>query len=144
MCKAIGNETSLNTLVSGLLENYQSIAVRQNSFFINEIPEDFKLITGKENFSALLNDIFYTMTICSRDTCIRISAISEHNVLTLLVKDQSTFNSYAIHSKLQRLQQLAAKIEGSLSISSKNSKETTISFSFSNVVQDYAGYNRAA
>lgn len=133
--KKATEETEGNTLkqlVKKLVANYQPVAVSQNSFFINEVPEHLLLYADKQVLATLLGSLFYITARCGKNTCIKISAKRYHDVLLLHVIDTSTHNSYSILSELQHLQILAEKIGGFLDITSRRNKQTTISFSFMN------------
>ncbi|MCW3117434.1 MAG: hypothetical protein JWM28_1516 [Chitinophagaceae bacterium] len=126
-------ECTLKQLTDQLIIACQPAAQKQNSYFINNVPAGLKIGIDKEGLATLLGSMFYIMASCSRDTCIKISAENYHDMVMLRVKDSSTFNSYAVGSKRQHLQQLAEKIGGSLTITSEQPKETTITFSFNNL-----------
>jgi hypothetical protein len=112
---------------------YQPVAQKQNSYFVNKIPAGLKLRVDKEELSNLLGSIFNLMAGCSRDTCIQVTAGLYLDMVLLHINDTSTFNSYAISSKHQLLQQMAEKLGGLVTITSDQPKETTITFSFTNV-----------
>ncbi|MCW3116088.1 MAG: hypothetical protein JWM28_170 [Chitinophagaceae bacterium] len=129
----IGNdECTLNQFTDQFINAYQPVAHKQNSYFINQVPEGLKLRIDKEGLATLLGSMFYIMASCSRDTCINVSAEFFSDVVLLHIHDTNTFNGYAIRSKRQHLQQLAEKIGGTLTITGELSKETTITFSFTN------------
>ena len=126
------DDCTLKQLTNLFMSANQPVAKKQNSYFINTITEDLKLRIDKEGLATLLNSMFYIMASCSRDTCIMISVDLFMDVVQLHMKDLSTFNSYALISKRQHLQQLAEKIGGHLTITSEHPRETTITFSFTN------------
>ena len=128
---------TLLQLTKQLLANYQPVAVKQNSFFINDVPSHLPLYADRQILETLLGSLFYLTARCGRDTCIKVTAKAYHDVLLLHIVDTSTFNSYAILSQLQHLQILAEKIGGFLDITSRRNKFTTISFSFMNRKDNY-------
>ncbi|MCW3118860.1 MAG: hypothetical protein JWM28_2942 [Chitinophagaceae bacterium] len=119
----------LKEIISSLLLSYQPVAVRQNSFFVNEIPHEITVEADKNTLNTLLGSLFYVMARCSKDTCIRVSAKANENVLLLYVKDSNTLNNYSILASLQHLQMLAEKLGGFFHLSGKDSKATSVAFS---------------
>ncbi len=126
------NKLSLQQILRQLLANYQPVAVKQKSFFINDVPAGLTITTDTNTLSTLLGSLLYMTARLCRDTCIKISAKAYHDVVLVHIKDTSTFNSYAILSELQHLQLLAGKIGGYVELTSQRKKETTIAFSFIN------------
>lgn len=122
----------LNQLVKKLIEFYQPVAVNQNSFFVNEVPQNILLKVDWKILATILGSILYIIARCGKNTCIRISAKRNNDLLVMHVKDNNSFNSYAVLSKLIHLQMLARKIGGVLDVTSIHKSEITISFSFSN------------
>ena len=127
-----GKQIPLKEIISSLLLSYQPVAVRQNSFFVNEIPQELTVEADKNVLSTLLGSLLYVTARCSRDTCIRISAKAHENVLLLYVKDANCTNNYSILSSLQHLQLLADKLGGFFHLSGQDSKATSIAFSLPN------------
>ena len=129
----IGNdECTLNQLVDQLIMTYQPAARKQDSYFINKVPVGLPLRINKGELVTLLGTVFHIMANCSRDTFIEVSAETYLDVIMLHIKDASTFNSYAISSKRQLLQQQAEKTGGFLTIDCDQPKETIVTYSFTN------------
>ena len=128
---------SLQQITRRLLASYQPVAVKQRSFFINDVPPGLTVEADMNTLTTLLGSLFYMIGRLCRDTCIKISAKSYHDVILMHIKDTSTFNSYAILSELQHLQLLAEKIGGYVELTSQRKKETTIAFSFINKPEQY-------
>ena len=126
------NECNLDQLIDQLMIAYHPVAKKQNSYFISKVPAGLKLRIDKEELSNLLGNVFAIMAGCSRDTCIQVTAGFYLDMVLLHVTDASTFNNYAISSKRPLLQQMAEKLDGLVTITSDQPKETTITFSFTN------------
>jgi hypothetical protein len=122
-------QISLKQIINTLLLSYQPVAVRQNSFFVNEIPDDLLIETDKNVLITLLGSLFYVVARCSKDTCINISAKGYSEVLLLYIKDSNSLNNYGILSSLQHLQLLADKLGGFFHLSGLDTKATSIAFS---------------
>jgi glucose-6-phosphate-specific signal transduction histidine kinase len=125
-------QVPLKQIINSLLLSYQPVAVKQNSFFVNEIPAEIAVETDKNTLITLLGSLFYVVARSSRNTCIRISARVYENVLLLYVKDNSSASNYNTISSLQHLQLLAEKLGGFFHLSGYDSKTTSIAFSLPN------------
>jgi hypothetical protein len=126
------DDCTLKQLAAQIIKAYQPVAHKQNSEFINNIPDNLKLDIDEDGLAVLMGSMLYTMASCSRDSRIDVSAEYYADVILLNIKDANTFNSYAIRSKLQHLQQMAERIGGLVTITSERPKETSILFSFTN------------
>ena len=126
------NQIPLKQIVSNLLLSYQPVAVKQNSFFVNEIPLGLSVEADKNVLVTMLGSLFYVTARCSKNTCIRVSAKVYDNVLLLYIKDSSSQNNYSILSDLQHLHLLADKLGGFFHLSGTDSKATSIAFSLPN------------
>src|SRR5262249_22865071 len=80
-------KNSLNTLVKQLVANYQPVAVKQNSFFINDVPPHLQLHADKQVLATILGSVLYVTARCGRDTCIKLTAKAYHDVLLLHIVD---------------------------------------------------------
>jgi len=120
---------SVKQVINSLLLSYQPVAVKQNSFFINEIPEELMIETDKNLLITLLGSLFYVIARCSNDTCIHVSAKGYDEVLLLYIKDSNSLNNYSVLASLQHLQLLADKLGGFFHLSGQDAKTTSIAFS---------------
>jgi hypothetical protein len=127
--------TNLRKLVNRLLSSYQSVAVKQQSFFINDVPDDLSVATDHEVLSTLLGSLFYLIARCGRSTSISVGAIAYDYTIILSIKDGCPINSYSILYEFEHLKMLSKKIGGFLDISTRQNKETIISFSFINQIE---------
>jgi hypothetical protein len=128
----IPTKTNLRQLISRLLGSYQPVAVKQQSFFINDVPDDLSISADHEVLGTLLGSLFYLVARCGRSTSISVGAIAYDYTVILSIKDGSPINSYSILYEFDHLKMLSKKIGGFLDISTRQNKETIISFSFAN------------
>lgn len=124
--------TGLYELASRLVNTFLDKASRNNSFFINEIPQDLLLDANPQMFASVLSGLLSTVVSFAKDSCIRLTAKTYGNVILLQVKDSNTFYKYSIDKEIKKLQPLAEKMKGSISVTSQRKKLTTITFGFPN------------
>ncbi len=124
--------TGLYELASRLVNTFLDKASRNNSFFINEIPQDLLLDANPQMFASVLSGLLSTVVSFAKDSCIRLTAKTYGNVILVQVKDSNTFYKYSIDKEIEKLQPLAEKMKGSISVTSQRKKLTTITFGFPN------------
>jgi hypothetical protein len=123
---------SLNKLMGTLLPGLQQTAVRQKSFFVNDIPDDILINADKNIVSAVVANLLRIVSRNADNSCIRVSAKAYHNVVLMQVRDSNTCNNYAINASLSQVEPLIGKIGGFIDINNQRQKSTIIAFSFSN------------
>ncbi|MGC4034346.1 MAG: hypothetical protein QM764_00195 [Chitinophagaceae bacterium] len=140
----VSAELSLQYLVQSLIPQYQAVAVSQNSFFTNHVPPALAIATDKGVVSSLLSKLLLLAAKHCKDTCIKISAKSYHNIIVMHIKDSSMLDNDLLIPELEPLQTGAEEIGGHIEITSQRKKETTIAFSFVNqpVHQHYEFVNK--
>ena len=104
----------LKPVISQLLQCYQPVAVKQRSFFINDVPGNLAVAADKNTFCTLLGSVLYLAARCRRDTCIRIEAGSTCQLAWITVKDNSIFKTYTMLLGFEHLQLLADKLGGNI------------------------------
>lgn len=121
----------LQNLVDGLIKKQLAIAVRNNSFIINNVPPKLS-ISGYENVVAsVINSLLHSVIINARETCISISAKELYGkTVVVSVKDSNSYNTYAVACSLQDVVLQAEMIGGNIDITSQRQKITTIAFRF--------------
>ena len=124
---------TLKQLASRITGNFLPLAVRNNNFFINDIPSDLAVDHNKEWVSSIISGLLSTIVAHAKDTCIRLSAKKYGYVMVLEIHEAGSVNGYAMACSLQQVQSLAQKIGGCLNISIPRPETTTIAFSFPNL-----------
>ena len=122
----------LSELVAFSIAPYDATAVQQNSFFVNDVPQDLRLLANKETFTSILSKILRITALYGKDSCIRISAKSYHDILLIHIKISDSLNAMSVMPQLESLRLQAKKLAGFLDITSVRSKVTTISFTLLN------------
>ena len=124
---------TLSQLVSRISGDYLPKAVRNRSFFINEVPSDLAVDHNREWIASVVSGMLSTVVMHARDTCIRLSGRKYGQVIVLEVQESGCISTYAMACGLQDVQTMAEKIGGSLNISVHKSAVTRIAFSFPNL-----------
>jgi hypothetical protein len=124
---------NLNQIASRLVSTHLSLAVRNHSFFINDVPGDLSIDHNGEWVASVISGLLSTVTVHAKNTCIRLSARKHGHIIVLTIQESGNTNSYAMASELKQAYSLAEKIGGCLSISVPVMDNTTISFSFPNL-----------
>lgn len=124
---------SLKQLTTRLAGNYLPVAVRNQSFFMNDIPESLKVEHNQEWISSIISGLLSTVVMHAKGTCIRLTAKKYGHVMVFEIKESGCISTYAMACGLQDVQTLAEKIGGCLTISLNKEKTTTIAFSFPNL-----------
>ncbi len=124
---------NLKQLASRITANFLPQAVKQNNFFVNDIPANLPIDYNHEWVSSIISGLVSTIVNHARNTCIRLSAKRFGYVMVLEIHEAGSANGYAMACSLQQVQSLAQKIGGCLNISIPKPELTTIAFSFPNL-----------
>lgn len=119
----------LRDLVAGLVKTLEWKSGLQKTDIINRIPEDLMIETQNPLLKVILQYLLNAIISCTRDGSISLHA-KNYTTVTLVHLKCSGINTDAMHSHLSRLQPVAEKIKGSVSITSKIDGVTTITFGF--------------
>ncbi len=121
---------NLKHLVRDMAGIYLPVAVKNKSFFVNDIPKEVSVENICQQTISVINRLLFVVAGQLKNTCIRFSA-RKHGSLTILeIRESGNINSYALASDLQQVYVQADELGGSLNISIPRAKITTISFSF--------------
>ena len=122
---------NLHQLVGLIAGNSMPTAVQRNSFIVNEVPREFHIATDERILATVLSSLLNTVVRNSKHSCIRIKAREYEDVLFVTVRDNG-LSDYSINENLEEVQQLAKKMNGSVSIENVKDKFITILLSFPN------------
>jgi len=123
---------ALHQMVSALVAGELPMAVRRRSFFVNDVPSEFYVSVDTHILASVIRELLHTIVSHTANSCIRISANSYGPIILMQVKDSNSFNYHGIYEDLQPVQQIAGRVGGYVSITSKREDMTTITFSFPN------------
>lgn len=122
--------TGLHWLVNRLIIGCLPVAVRNKSFFINNVPPELQFVADENRVATVLGGMLNSIASCAQDSCILISARLYREGILVTVRDNQLFNTMAITQTLQQMQVLTQQMGGFLGISSEKNDETVITFSF--------------
>ncbi|MGC4036191.1 MAG: hypothetical protein QM764_09530 [Chitinophagaceae bacterium] len=122
----------LHCLVKKIIIKHLPLAVRQHNFFVNDVPTNLFLQTNTQIPAAILNTVIYFSARCCYEAAIKISAHEYSDSLLTKISIRASGDYQNFLSGLQGLMVFAESINGELSISFKDSRQTDISFSFLN------------
>lgn len=123
----------LHELASSLINSVLPSATRNESFFINDIPNDLDIDADPQLVASVLGGMLSTLARNAKKSCIRLSAKIYHDVILVHAKDCNSSHNYDIYSGLQGLMPIAEKIGGFVGVSSHRQNVTTVAFSFPNL-----------
>jgi hypothetical protein len=124
---------TLKQLTTRLAGNFLPIAVRNESFFMNDIPETMVVEHNSEWISSIISGLLSAVVLHAKGTCIRLTARKYGHVIVMEIRESGCISTYAMACGLQDVQTLAEKIGGCLTININKEKTTTIAFSFPNL-----------
>lgn len=125
--------SGLHELADFLISKFKPEVAGNKSLFINEIPAHLELMADKQLLSVILNGLFSVVTTYAKDSCIRLSAKTHGNMVSIQVKESVSLNRAAVENGVHKLQSLAEKLRGSIGVTSRWKKPTTITFGFPNL-----------
>jgi hypothetical protein len=132
-CHPLPITGGLRGLASDLISTVSSTALRNESFFVNDIPDDLDIDTDPQLVASVLGGMISTLAHHAKNSCIRLSAKIYHDVILVHVKDYNSSHNYDIYNGVQGLMPMAEKIGGFVGVSSHRHSVTTVAFSFPNL-----------
>jgi len=126
-------QTGLHELTTQLVNTFIPTASLNKSFFVNDIPARLPLETNQQMLASVLSGLLSAIVTHAKESCIRLSAKIYGNVVLVQVKDSASSNTYAVENEVRKLQPIAEKVFGSVSVTSQRKNLTTISFGFVNL-----------
>jgi hypothetical protein len=121
---------SLQQLVTRLLVHFQPAAVRQKSFILNDVPDNFWVNTDENMLSSVISSLFSTVISRSESGCIRISAKTYNNIVVVNVQDNNNAGNIRVPQELEEAQPLAERLGGCITMNNQRSDATMVTFSF--------------
>ena len=119
---------SLQQFTNRLVHGVQTLAIQQNSLIVNDIFDEFTVNTDAQLLSTVISRLLGTVIGKSKDSCIRISAKSYHNVILFRINHQviAGLNMY----ELKEIEAYAASLGGCITLNTQAKKGNAIIFSF--------------
>jgi hypothetical protein len=129
---ALQSNNDLRQVANRLVKTFLPVAIRNKSFFVNEIPENLYIDSNPQLVASVFGGLLSSVVRHTKDSCIKLSAKVYNNVIVMHVKDCSNSN-HTVENGLKQLQPIAEKIGGVVSITSYRTNVTTFAFSFPNL-----------
>jgi hypothetical protein len=125
---------SLNRLVARLVAQLQPIAVKQQSFILNDVPGDFHVTADSSTLTMIIAGLLNWVTDRTYKSCIHVSVRRINSTILIRVKDSSSLGNYSSGPFWQKMNLLAARIGGCI-IENETRKKGIITLSFSGLAQ---------
>ncbi|UAY51392.1 hypothetical protein [Ferruginibacter albus] len=127
------NEHNLHRLVSKILQSYLPIATDKKTLLVNDIDEKIVANINGTHLSGVIDSIINMLIINSENNCIWLTAKRFHDVVLIHAKNNKPFDVYLNKREIEKLQDIAQKAGGCISINVHTIGNTTIVFSFVNL-----------
>lgn len=124
---------NLKQLVDRLTGVFLPAAVRNQSFFVNDVPSDLPVDNNPQWIAAIISRMLSTVINHVKDTSIRLTAKRHGHEVIIEMRESGCVNGYAMASELQQVNSLAERVGGHLSISLPKANMTAIAFCFPNI-----------
>ncbi len=128
----ISSNHNLTDVVDRVVKTLLPNAIRNKNFFVNDIPDHFQVGTDPQVIASVLGGLLSTVASYAKDSCIWLSAKLYGNVILVHVKNSNGFASNAVGNRLQQLQGLAGRANGTVGFTTYQSNITSVTFGFSN------------
>jgi hypothetical protein len=107
---------SLRRVLARQLRWFQPLAVKKNSFVINDVPGDFRVSVNKELLVTAIYDLLESVISKTSHGCIRISV--------------KRYRHTGFIQNWQRVKPVAEKMGGSVIVNSGNGRNVSVTLSF--------------
>lgn len=124
------NPTRIHEVADNLVKSFLPEAVSNQNFFINDIPEHLQFQKDSQVVASVLGGLLSAIATYAKNSCIRLTAKLYGNVILIHVKNSNSFNCNVIQGRLQQLQLLAGKAQGSVGFTSHQNNITSVTFGF--------------
>jgi hypothetical protein len=124
------SQVALHQMVNQLSISSMPTATRNQSFIINDIRAELFVGADQQKLAAVIGSLLNAMVSHTRNCAIHISAKPFSNVMLLHLKGQAKISSPAFIGSLNKIQQLAEYIGGTVGITSYRNQVTTVALSF--------------
>ena len=129
----------LNNLVNKLTSSILPMAVDKKSFFINDIRGKMMVCADEDILASVLSILLNTAVSETENNCIRISTKMFGNIVLLYICDNCNKGNNGIANNLFKVETMAEKLGGCLTITNNRIKGNTIRFRLSRPEVEYFG-----
>lgn len=124
---------NLKQLIDRLTGVFLPAAIRNQSFFVNDVPNDLPIDNNPQWVASVVSRMLSTVVNHVKNTSIRLTAKKHGHQVILEVQESGSVNGFAMARELQQVNSLAERIGGQLNISLPKDNTTAIAFIFSNM-----------
>jgi light-regulated signal transduction histidine kinase (bacteriophytochrome) len=129
--------SALQEIVNLVMDSLVPFATTRKSFLVNDIAPEIELYADKDMLALVVSDVLKTAIRHTENDCIRITAKSVQDSIFLNVKENGCRPYIAVAESMERIQPLAEKLGGFITVASSSHEGVTVAFSF------YNGYKAA-
>ena len=122
--------TSLQQLISNLVDNSLSAAIQNKTIVLNEVGQGVALGIEKAKVIPILKELLDTVIMNSRNGEIHITAERYHGIVILQIQERNNYNGYALAFSVSSIEPEAVGIGGHIAIKDPRARVATISFTF--------------
>jgi len=122
----------LTDVVDNIVITLLPKATLNKSFFVNDIPERFRLGRNSEAIASVIGSLLSAVVSYAKDSCIWLSAQLHGNVILVHVKSSNGFNSPGIEQQIRRLQLIAGRNRGTVGLTAFQNHVTSLTYGFTN------------
>lgn len=128
----VATRRTLQELVDKLVTGELSAALQKESFIVNEVPGELLIATDENMLAGVLRGLLHTVVSNARNSCIRVAAKVYGDIVLVHVRDTRRANSKTIMEQLGKIQSLAEKVGGCVTVCNQQEETITLAFSFFN------------
>jgi hypothetical protein len=122
----------LNDVVDQLVKTLLPQAYKNKNYFVNDIPDHFQVGKDSQVIATVLGGLLSTAVSYAKGCRIWLSAKVYGNIILVHVKNSNGICYNTVGSRLQVLQSLAVRTNGSVGYTTHQSSITSLTFGFSN------------
>lgn len=131
----MNTHTELHQLVNDVLNSFLPLAVSRRSFIVNDVTRNMKIYADKDILALVFGDLIKITLSYSENDCIRVSANYFSDTVFLNVKENSHRTYAAMAESVERIQYLAEKLGGCVTVNSDGGEGASVSLSFYNAMK---------
>jgi hypothetical protein len=125
-------KNTLDKMLSRMLGMFQPVAVRHNSFIVNDIAPGFYVSADEKLLERALGSLLISVISRCHNSCIRVSAKLYNNIVLLRINESTGRFTHGLEDSLYHSQLLAAKLGGCVVTNNLRKTQSTVTFTFMN------------
>jgi hypothetical protein len=125
-----GSLSSLQQLVSNLVNSFLPTASRNNTQLVNEVRQEISLGVSTNKAVDVIRELLETVITNSNHGEIHITAERFSNTILLQIQERNNNNGYALAYSIGSIEPTALSAGGHISINGPQKRIATISFTF--------------